>query len=715
VRTCGTLKGRFAPLDGARDTGRAEHRRRRLRRKATGADGARSNGHGNSGELGSGQPEAEREQVARQTSETPTTSEPGYHPHGAPAHRRRYAENMVFLMRLPFLYAHTLAKTNKKWLQKRHRSRWWKRGKFPRVPRDTIQDVDLKEVPELIKKMVPLGVLFFCATFNLCILQNLKDSLIVTNLGAETLPFLASFGVLPLSVAFMGFYNKLVARVPFKSVFYLAILPLVAAYTFFSFAVLPASQFLHPHGFFQAFASAVPVGLHGLLKIVENWTFSTFFCVAELWGAVVISILFWSLANDVCTVDEAKTIYPLMGISANVALVMAGNFIKYVNSAFTGGSLQLSFNYLIGAVVAMTSVMLCAKLFIDKNVKSQHVEDTVPDKKKKKGTFREGFAIMRNSPKIMNLALLVIGYSVSHRLFDVAWKGQLSIVYPEPQQYQAALADVSVWTGAATIISMVTGKFVFQYLGWGTAALATPVVMLLTGGVFFCSSFLFNMTSASLALAKFGALAGNITQVACKAAKYSLFDPAKEMVYIEMDRDEKRKGKPAVDLVGSQVGKSGASWLAQGLFLCFGSVAASIPVMMTVYFATLSTWIGSVVKLKGELKRTEEQRKLALKLKEEEGLSERQQAQQPQMAVVTLPTEVRGVGPTPHQHLANGNGHSQVLGHNGVGELHINGRSNGTVVHRNGASEGKGFKKAVEEGTPKDSIDPGANLEPTQS
>lgn len=84
-----------------------------------------------------------------------------------------------------------------------------------------------------------------------------------------------------------------VARVPFKSVFYLAILPLVAAYTFFSFAVLPASQFLHPHGFFQAFASAVPVGLHGLLKIVENWTFSTFFCVAELWGAVVISILFW--------------------------------------------------------------------------------------------------------------------------------------------------------------------------------------------------------------------------------------------------------------------------------------------------------------------------------------------------------------------------------------------------------------------------------------
>lgn len=65
--------------------------------------------------------------------------------------------------------------------------------------------------------------------------------------------------------------------------------------------------------------------------MVENWTFSLFFCVAELWGAVVISVLFWTLANEVCTVKEAKAIYPLMGIAANVALVAAGNYMKVVN------------------------------------------------------------------------------------------------------------------------------------------------------------------------------------------------------------------------------------------------------------------------------------------------------------------------------------------------------------------------------------------------
>ena len=66
-------------------------------------------------------------------------------------------------------------------------------------------------------------------------------------------------------------------------------------------------------------------------QVVENWTYSLFFLVAELWGAVVISVLFWTLANEVCTVKEAKTIYPLMGIAANVALVAAGNFMKLVS------------------------------------------------------------------------------------------------------------------------------------------------------------------------------------------------------------------------------------------------------------------------------------------------------------------------------------------------------------------------------------------------
>ena len=42
-------------------------------------------------------------------------------------------------------------------------------------------------------------------------------------------------------------------------------------------------------------------------------------------------------------------------------------------------------------------------------------------------------------------------------------------------------------------------------------------------------------------------------QVCARSSKFSLFDPAKEMAYIQMSRKEKSKGKAAVDLIGSQV------------------------------------------------------------------------------------------------------------------------------------------------------------------
>ena len=42
--------------------------------------------------------------------------------------------------------------------------------------------------------------------------------------------------------------------------------------------------------------------------------------------------------------------------------------------------------------------------------------------------------------QIMNLALLVVSYGVSHRLFEFAWKGQLRALYPTPAAYQVRAA-----------------------------------------------------------------------------------------------------------------------------------------------------------------------------------------------------------------------------------------------------------------------------------
>lgn len=53
----------------------------------------------------------------------------------------------------------------------------------------------------------------------------------------------------------------------------------------------------------------------------------------------------------------------------------------------------------------------------------------------------DSLAVLRSSPKILNLALLVVGYGVSHRLFEFAWKGQLRSIYPSAQAYQVCCTE----------------------------------------------------------------------------------------------------------------------------------------------------------------------------------------------------------------------------------------------------------------------------------
>lgn len=79
----------------------------------------------------------------------------------------------------------------------------------------------------------------------------------------------------------------------------------------------------------------------GPIAIVRNWTFCLFYVMAELWGSVVVSVLFWGFANQITTVEEASQFYPLFGLGANVALIFSGQAVKYFSLVSYVGLHQL--------------------------------------------------------------------------------------------------------------------------------------------------------------------------------------------------------------------------------------------------------------------------------------------------------------------------------------------------------------------------------------
>lgn len=108
------------------------------------------------------------------------------------------------------------------------------------------------------------------------------------------------------AIGFTAVYSKLCDRMEQKDVFYACTIPFLIFFGLFAFAIFPNVGALHPHAFVDKIAMSLPKGFSAPLAIVRNWSFAVFYVMAEMWGSVVASLLFWSFANEVTTVDEAK-------------------------------------------------------------------------------------------------------------------------------------------------------------------------------------------------------------------------------------------------------------------------------------------------------------------------------------------------------------------------------------------------------------------------
>lgn len=154
-----------------------------------------------------------------------------------------------------------------------------------------------------LKKIIPLGLMFFCILFNYTILRDTKDVLVVTAPGssAEIIPFLKTWVNLPMAIGFMLLYTKLSNVLSKQALFYTVILPFIAFFGAFGFVLYPLSGYFHPTALADKLLAALGPRFLGPLAILRIWSFCLFYVMAELWGSVVVSVLFWGFANQVIT------------------------------------------------------------------------------------------------------------------------------------------------------------------------------------------------------------------------------------------------------------------------------------------------------------------------------------------------------------------------------------------------------------------------------
>jgi AAA family ATP:ADP antiporter len=469
-----------------------------------------------------------------------------------------------------------------------------------------------------LKKLLPLLGMFFLLAFNYNVLRNMKDTLVITapDSGAEVIPFIKVWVMFPMAILLTILFARLSSRLSRENVFYSVIGLFLLFFGLFTFVFYPHRDSIHFDSGANWLSTVLPAGASGFICMVRYWSFSIFYAMSELWGNIVLFVLFWGFANQITKVEEAKRFYAIIALGANIAGVCAGQMSIYIGSLEFNPNLPFGTNSWEQSMTLLTSMVLISGLgalalfrWVNTNVLTDpkfydqaHHEETKNNRSQM--GMRESIKGLINSRYLRNIAAIVICYNLVINLVEVVWKHQVRALYPDPNDFNIYMNEVTTWTGVlSTFIAVFASGNLIRKLGWTFTAVLTPVVLLVTSIGFF--SFLFFQESWSLWTETFFSMTplaivvlfGSIQNVLSRSAKYSLFDSTKELAFVPLSPSEKLKGKAIIDGIIIRLGKSGGSLIHQSLLLVFTTLTASAPYVAGILFAAIGLWISSTLSL----------------------------------------------------------------------------------------------------------------------
>jgi ATP:ADP antiporter, AAA family len=467
-----------------------------------------------------------------------------------------------------------------------------------------------------VKKFVPMGTMLFFILFNYTVLRNTKDSIIVNAPGsnAEALSFIKLYGTMPMAVLFLIIYAKLSNSWSREKLFYAITLPFLVFFAAFATIFYPNRLFLHwSEDTIKALQASYPY-FRWIIAILGNWSYALFYIFSELWGSVMISLLFWQFANDITQVSQARRFYGLFGLIGNGGVVLAGYVVYYFSHIREKFSLDLdpwgiTLNYLMAFIVGAGFIIMGLYWWMNRYVVSdaslcppQPV--TTEKQRQQKPSLLESCKYLIQSPYLLMIAIIVLAYGTSINLVEGIWKSQVKLCYPNENDYNAFMGQFSVVIGSLTLFFMIIGNNILRRFSWLTAAMITPIMLLVTSLIFF-GFIIYNNIQASSAMIPAATMTmivviiGFVQNVFTKSTKYSLFDSTKEMAYIPLDQELKTKGKAVVDVIGGRLGKSSGAFIQTLLFTIFmnATFMSLVPIFAIIVVSVVVMWLMAITKI----------------------------------------------------------------------------------------------------------------------
>ena len=467
-----------------------------------------------------------------------------------------------------------------------------------------------------LAKFAPISSLMFCVIFNQNVLRILKDSILISEVSAEITSFSKVYVVTPMAAIFVIAYAKLINHLPIHKIFYYLAAIFTGFYILFAFVIYPNIDFFHMDRQLLAQLMDSHPYLKWYIATVGNWSYILFYSFSELWPNVFYILMFWQIANEITNTNEAKRFYTLFSLFGNSSLILVGFMMMNLSSddsvvhhLFTVSNNKIMLVQVSIAMVAFASVLSCLLVrYISRNFSSTY--SNLPVGRMDKSTrpkmgIIESFKYIARSKYLWLMLICSASFGLSMNLVEAVWKAKIKELYPTVNSYAEFNSLYILWTGVAIMVMTIIGNNVMRKSSWFAAAVISPVIILITGTIFFIlvvfDKHIMNFFDGAilmspLALAVF---VGAVQNILSKGSKYSILDTSSQMLYIPLDQELRTKGKAAVDVISPKIGKS-ASGLVQSMIFTilpmatYNSIAAPL---MVIFIIVCVLWIYAIRKV----------------------------------------------------------------------------------------------------------------------
>jgi ATP:ADP antiporter, AAA family len=446
------------------------------------------------------------------------------------------------------------------------------------------------------RKLIDLLLIKFLLTFNFILIQTTKDTLVISNGGAEVIPILKGGPVILVSLFFTWLYSTLSKRISRDQLFKLTLGFFIAFYMIYAFVLMPFRNEISPHESAKLLLSFLGEHRKAWVSVYENWIDTVFFIVTELWSTMVLMVSFWGFANQISSVKDAENFYGLIPLAGHISLITGGALVALINKVFDL-TFYASVKIILTIFCISTSISMIIFHFSYKKFALK--DDIKREERKNNRSFTDSMKQIWLNPFLRTIAIITICFSFSINMIEMGWKAYLKEFFTNPKDYHSCMGLTSSMTGLSSLLfSLIFGRSIIKKLGWYKSSQITPIVACVMTVIFSISYF---ANKYIYAIPLIIVILGAAHNIFLKTMKLSVFDPTKEMMYIPLDEDAKASGKAAIDVFCFRLGKSSSSWVQLFLieFIGMGSFLNTFHIMFLIVGIVIYFWIKSLNSLKG--------------------------------------------------------------------------------------------------------------------